>query len=270
MPIPVSKVAEMSCLEVEQLTVRFGGLVAVDDLQFSVQSNSIHSLIGPNGAGKTTVINTITGLYPASAGSIRFHGQEILGARPHRISRAGIARTFQNIEVFPEMTVLENVLVGAHCRADYGPLSGMLRTARFNTEERMIVQRAEELLNMVGLSSEVETSAADLPFAEQRLLELARALAGNPTLLMLDEPAAGLRAAEIDELNSRLVRLRDQYGLTILLVDHVMQVIMNISDHVTVLNFGRKIADGTVDAVRINPEVRRAYLGDRPNRARNT
>ena len=251
----------MNCLEIEGLTVRFGGLVAVDELQFSVRANSIHSLIGPNGAGKTTVINTVMGLYPASHGSIRFQGRDILGAPPYRISQAGIARTFQNIEVFPDMTALENVLVGAHGRVDYGSFSAMLRTPRFRADERMIVGRARELLEIVGLIGEAEVPAASLPFVKQRLLELARALAGDPKLILLDEPAAGLRAAEIEEFNQRLVALRDQYGLTILLVDHVMQVIMNISDRVTVLNFGRKIAEGTVDAVRADPEVQRAYLG---------
>ncbi len=251
----------MNCLEVERLTVRFGGLVAVDGLELAVAANSIHSLIGPNGAGKTTVINTIMGLYRAAQGSIYFNGQQILGASPHRISRAGIARTFQNIEIFPEMTVLENVMVGAHCRAHYGSFAAMLRMPRFSTGERLIVSAAERLLETVGLNSDEVAVAANLPFGKQRLLELARALAGNPKLLLLDEPAAGLRASEVDELNRRLVGLRDQYGLTILLVEHVMQVVMNVSDRVTVLNFGRKIAEGGVEAVRADPEVRRAYLG---------
>jgi branched-chain amino acid transport system ATP-binding protein len=254
----------MNCLEIEQLTVRFGGLVAVDNLQFSVGTNSIHSLIGPNGAGKTTVINTITGLYPASQGSIRFHGQEILGAPSHKTSKAGVARTFQNIEVFSEMSVLDNVLVGAHSRAQYGSVAAMLRTARFREREHAIAGRAQELLEMVGMGGEAGTIAGNLSFGKQRLVELARALAGDPKLLLLDEPAAGLRAGEIDDLNRRLVWLRDKCGMTILLVDHVMQVIMNISDRVTVLNFGRKIAEGSVDVVRNDPEVQRAYLGGRP------
>ena len=260
----------MNCLEVEQLTVRFGGLVAVDGLELSVAANSIHSLIGPNGAGKTTVINTITGLYPASQGTIQFLGQEVLGKPAHRISRAGIARTFQNIEIFPEMTALQNVLVGAHCRARYGSFAAMLRTAHFRADERIIAGEAAQLLEMVGLTGDALTIAADLPFGKQRLLELARALAGEPKLLLLDEPAAGLRAAEIEELNCRLIWLRDRRGLTILLVDHVMQVVMNISDRVTVLNFGRKIAEGSVDAVRADPEVRRAYLGSGSGHAGDT
>ena len=260
----------MNCLEVEQLTVRFGGLVAVDGLELSVAANCIHSLIGPNGAGKTTVINTIMGLYPTSHGSIRFLGQEVLGTPPHRISRAGIARTFQNIEIFPEMTVLQNVLVGAHCRTRYGSFAAMLRTARFRMEERIVGGDAERLLELVGLTGEAQAVAANLPFGKQRLLELARALAGKPKLLLLDEPAAGLRAAEIEELNRRLIGLRDRHGLSILLVDHVMQVVMNISDRVTVLNFGRKIAEGSVDAVRADPEVRRAYLGGELEHAGDT
>jgi branched-chain amino acid transport system ATP-binding protein len=259
----------MNCLEIEQLTVRFGGLLAVDDLRFAVKANSIHSLIGPNGAGKTTVINTITGLYPASQGQIRYGGEQILGMPPHRITRAGIARTFQNIEVFREMTAIDNVLVGAHCRLQSGAVAAMLRTKRFKTGERTSVADAERLLEMVGMADDGQTVAANLPFAKQRLLELARALAGRPKLLLLDEPAAGLRSAEIEELNRRLVTLRDHYRLTILLVDHVMQLIMNISDRVTVLNFGRKIAEGNVDEVRADAEVQRAYLGSGTGHARS-
>ncbi len=260
----------MNCLEVERLTVRFGGLLAVDALHLAVAANSIHSLIGPNGAGKTTVINTIMGLYPSAQGSIHFDGQQILGSSPHRISCLGITRTFQNIEIFPEMTVLENVMVGAHCRARYGSFAAMLRIPRFSVGERMIVSAAKQLLERAGLNDDEGTVAANLPFGKQRLLELARSLAGQPKLLLLDEPAAGLRAAEVDELNRGLVGLRDQYGLTILLVEHVMQVVMNVSDRVTVLNFGRKIADGSVNAVRADPEVRRAYLGGGSSAAGDT
>ena len=258
----------MNCLEVERLTVRFGGLTAVDALDLVVADGAIHSLIGPNGAGKTTVINVITGLYPVAAGSIRFHGRQILGRRPDEISRAGIARSFQNTEIFPEMTVFENVLVGAHRHADYGPVAAVLRTPRFRRQEAQAAERSRALLDAVGLGREGHVLAANLPFGKQRLLELARALASGPTLLLLDEPAAGLRAAEIDDLNHVLVRLRGQYGLTILLVDHVMQVVMNISDRITVLNFGRKIAEGTPEAVRADADVRRAYLGDLAGRAR--
>jgi len=257
----------MKSLEVQELTVRFGGLVAVDNLSFAIEEGAIHSLIGPNGAGKTTIINVISGLYPISQGSVCFRGSEILGDRPDEICRAGIARTFQNIEIFGEMTVLENVLVGAHIHAEYGLFSSMLQTPKYFVLEQEIQERAKNLLDAVGLSRDQDTLASNIPFSKQRPLELARALASGPKLLLLDEPAAGLRVAEIDELNQTLVKLRDRHGLTILLVDHVMKVVMNISDRITVLNFGQKIAEGTPSEVRNDPEVRRAYLGDRHERA---
>jgi branched-chain amino acid transport system ATP-binding protein len=258
----------MNSLEIKHVTVRFGGLVAVNELTFTVGEGSIHSLIGPNGAGKTTVINTITGLYPASQGSVRVFGSEILGRGPHEISRAGVARTFQNTEIFGEMTVLDNVLVGAHTHAQYGLAPAILRMPEYSRREREIRERAHELIDIVGLARDRNTLAANLPFAKQRSLELARALASTPRLLLLDEPAAGLRAAEIDQLNATLITLRERHRLTILLVDHVMKVVMNISDRITVLNFGQKIAEGTPETVRTDPEVRRAYLGDKTERAR--
>ncbi len=257
----------MKSLAVQGLTVRFGGLVAVDNLSFAIEEGAIHSLIGPNGAGKTTIINVISGLYPISQGSVCFRGSEILGDRPDEICRAGVARTFQNIEIFGEMTVLENVLVGAHIHAEYGLFSSILQTPKYFVLEQEIHERAKSLLDAVGLSRDQDTLASNIPFGKQRPLELARALASGPKLLLLDEPAAGLRAAEIDELNQTLVKLRDRHGLTILLVDHVMKVVMNISDQITVLNFGQKIAEGTPSEVRNDPEVRRAYLGDRHERA---
>jgi branched-chain amino acid transport system ATP-binding protein len=251
----------VSCLKIDGLSVRFGGLIAVDDLALTVRERSIHSLIGPNGAGKTTVINTIAGINRAATGSVRFFGKEILGTPSHKIARSGVARTFQNTELFPEMSVLENVLVGAHQCAHYGTFSSAVRMKTFHREEQELLRRACGLLETLELTGNRHTIAANLPFGKQRLVELARALAADPKLLLLDEPAAGLRAAEINELNRRLVWVRDHYGVTILLVDHVMQVIMNISDCVTVLNFGRKISEGAVEAVRTDPEVQRAYLG---------
>jgi branched-chain amino acid transport system ATP-binding protein len=258
----------MNSLEIDHLTVRFGGLVAVNELSFTVREGSIHSLIGPNGAGKTTVINTITGLYPTSKGSVRVFGSEILGRRPHEISHAGVARTFQNTEIFGEMTVLDNVLVGAHAHAHYGLAPAILRTPKYSKQEREIRERAHQLIDIVGLARDRSTLAANLPFGKQRSLELVRALASAPRLLLLDEPAAGLRAAEINHLNATLVTLRERHRLTILLVDHVMKVVMNISERITVLNFGQKIAEGTPEAVRTDPEVRRAYLGGKTERAR--
>jgi branched-chain amino acid transport system ATP-binding protein len=258
----------VNALELQDVTVRFGGLVAVNSLTFSVREGSIHGLIGPNGAGKSTVINVITGLHATSSGSAHIYGRDIEGLRPDEISRAGVARSFQNTQMFGEMTVLENVLVGAHRQADYGLVASMLRLPGFSRQEREMRARASELLEMVGLGADCDTIASALPFGKQRQLEIARALASGPKMLLLDEPAAGLRSTEIDYLNKTLVQLCQERGLTILLVDHVMKVVMNISDRITVLNFGQKIAEGTPEEVRADPEVRRAYLGDRTDRAR--
>ncbi|MGD9922994.1 MAG: ABC transporter ATP-binding protein [Pseudorhodoplanes sp.] len=257
----------MKAIEISNLTVRFGGLLAVDDFSFEVRKGDIHSLIGPNGAGKTTVINTITGLYPVSGGSIRVAGKEVLGSSPPAISRAGVARTFQNTEIFGEMSVFENVLVGSHCRHEYGLTAAMFRTPKYWRVERSMREKARDLLDIVGLSADSDKIASSLSFGKQRALEIARALASEPKLLLLDEPAAGLRSGEISHLNEALLNLRKQHELTILLVDHVMKVVMSISDEITVLNFGRKIAEGKPDVVRMDKEVRRAYLGDNPDRA---
>ena len=258
----------MDALQLAKITVRFGGLVAVDDLSLNVREGAIHSLIGPNGAGKSTVINSITGLYRPTAGKVLIFQEEVSGKRPDEICRLGISRTFQNTQLFSEMTVLENVLVGAHTRARYGIVQSVFHLSQYWTEERLTRQRASELLDMVGLLPDAATSAGGLPFGKQRQLEIARALASCPKVLLLDEPAAGLRAAEIDRLNQILLKLREGYGVTILLVDHVMKVVMNISDYVTVLNFGRKIAEGTPETVRADLEVKRAYLGEQVKRAR--
>jgi len=258
----------MNAIELQDVIVRFEGLIAISQLSFAVREGSIHSLIGPNGAGKSTVINTITGLYEPSSGTVSVYGRQVGGLRPDEISKAGVARTFQNTEIFGEITVLENVLVGAHRQANYGPVGAMLRLPGFSRQESDMCTRANDLLEVVGLSADRDRLASALPFGKQRQLEIARALASGPKVLLLDEPAAGLRAAEIERLNQMLARLRQEHGLTILLVDHVMKVVMNISDRITVLNFGQKIAEGTPEEVRADPEVRRAYLGDRPNRAR--
>src|SRR3954451_4235156 len=240
----------MDALQLANVSVRFGGLVAVDDLSFNVREGAIHSLIGPNGAGKSTVINSITGLYRPTTGKVLVFQEEVSGKRPDQICRVGISRTFQNTQLFSEMTVLENVLVGAHIRTRYGILQSVLHSSQYWTEERLTHERALELLDTVGLLPDAATSAGALPFGKQRQLEIARALASRPKVLLLDEPAAGLRFAEIDRLNQTLLKLREGNTLTILLVDHVMKVVMNISDYVTVLNFGHKIAEGTPEAVR--------------------
>ncbi|HXG01964.1 MAG TPA: ABC transporter ATP-binding protein [Candidatus Binatia bacterium] len=253
----------MALLSVRDLTVQFGGLRAVDGFSTDVEAGRIHSLIGPNGAGKSTVINAVTGLYPVRAGSIRLAGEELAGLPPHQIAARGVTRTFQNVELFGEMTVLDNVLVGAHLRLGYGVLGATLRAGSGWRTEGREVQRAEQILETVGLADDRRRQARDLPFAKQRRLELARALAAEPRLLLLDEPAAGMTAAEVAGLNKVLVGLRERQGLTVVLVDHVMQVVMEISDVITVLHYGRKIAEGPAHVVRSDAEVVRAYLGER-------
>jgi len=258
----------MDALQLAKVTVRFGGLVAIDDLSLNVQEGTIHSLIGPNGAGKSTVINTITGLYRPTLGKVLIFQEEISEKRPDEICRLGISRTFQNTQLFSEMTVLENVVVGAHIRARYGIGQSVFHLSQYHTEERLTRDRASELLEVFGLLPDAAKIAGALPFGKQRQLEIARALASRPKVLLLDEPAAGLRPAEIDRLNGTLLKVREENTLTILLVDHVMKVVMNISDCVTVLNFGHKIAEGTPEAVRGDSEVKRAYLGEQVKRAR--
>ncbi len=248
----------MALLSVRELTVQFGGLRAVDGFSMDVEPGRIHSLIGPNGAGKSSVINAVTGLYPARAGSIRLAGEELVGLAPHRIAARGLTRTFQNVELFGEMTVLDNVLVGAHRRLGYGVLGAALRAGSGWRTERREVQRAEQILETVGLADDRRRQARDLPFAKQRRLELARALAAEPRVLLLDEPAAGMTAAEVAGLNKILVGLKERQGLTVVLVDHVMQVVMEISDVITVLHYGRQIAEGPAHVVRSDAEVVRA------------
>ncbi len=253
----------MALLSIRQLTIRFGGLLAVDGFSADVAAGSVHSLIGPNGAGKTSVINAITGLYPAAGGSVRLDGEELLGRPPHAIAARGVTRTFQNVELFGEMSVLDNVLVGAHRRLRYGLLAATLQLGRRWRHEREERERAEQILETVGLADDQHRRAGDLPFGKQRRLELARALAARPRLVLLDEPAAGMTAGEVAGLSKILAGLKEREGLTILLVDHVMQVVMEISDTITVLHHGRKIAEGSAEQVRSDPDVVRAYLGER-------
>lgn len=247
-------------LEVNHLTMRFGGLVAVNEVDLTVEQGQIAGLIGPNGAGKTTLFNLLTGLLTPSAGTVSFLGQPLKGKVPHEITKMGMARTFQNIRLFREMTVVENVIVGMHCRTRTGVWGGVLGAASARTEEARSMTRARELLALAGLAGMENTRASALSYGQQRSLEIARALATDPKLLCLDEPAAGMNETESGALINLIRRIRD-VGITVLIIEHDMHVVMNLCDRVTVLNFGRKIAVGSPTEIQSNEDVIVAYLG---------
>jgi len=252
---------DQALLRVHNVGVRFGGIVALDDVSFDVARNCIVGLIGPNGAGKTTLFNCVSRLYRCDCGDIVFDGKSLLCVPRHRIAALGIGRTFQNLALFGTMTVLENVMIGHHCRIRSGFLSNALRLPRVGRDESAATDKARALVEFLGLKAVAGARVSDLPVGTQKRVELARALASDPTLLLLDEPASGLNHEEVGVLGAVIRDIRDRLGVTILLVEHHMNLVMSISDRVVALDFGRKIAEGTPDEVRAHPEVIQAYLG---------
>lgn len=249
-------------LETVGVTKQFGGLTAVNDVSFAIPRKSIVSIIGPNGAGKTTFFNILTGLYKPTTGKITFDGANITGGRPDKIMALGVARTFQNIRMFGTMSALENVMVGQHARMKAGLFGSILRTPRVRREERQVREKAAEMLEYVGLAKRYHDQLAiNLSYGDQRRVEIARALASDPKLLLLDEPTAGMNPQESDNLTRFMQTLRDERGLSILLIEHDMKVVMGVSENITVLDHGEKIAEGGPEEVRNNPHVVEAYLG---------
>lgn len=251
----------MALLQTTNVVKRFGGLVAVNKMTFSVDQGRIVSIIGPNGAGKTTFFNSLTGIYKPEEGQILFKDHSLIGLRPDQVAATGIARTFQNIRLFGSMTVIENILVGMHIQLKQSAFDTLIRSKKFNEEEREAEQRAKDLMEYVGLKNVGNELARNLPYGGQRRIEIARALAANPTLLLLDEPTAGMNPNESEDAIKLFRRIRDEKGITILMIEHDMRVVMNISEHISVMDYGEKIAEGTPQEIRSNQRVIEAYLG---------
>ena len=252
----------MAMLEVTSLGISFGGLRAVDELSMKIEEGGLVGLIGPNGAGKTTVFNMLTGVYRPTDGGIRLDGQNLIGKKPHDICKMGVARTFQNIRLFSKLTVLDNVKTGLHNEITYSLVESLFHVGSYRKKERAMNERAMELLGVFGLESVADYQAANLPYGKQRKLEIARALATNPKLLLLDEPAAGMNPNETAELMETIEVVRKRFGVTVLLIEHDMKLVSVICEYLYVLNFGRLLAEGTPGEVLKNPEVVTAYLGE--------
>ena len=251
----------MAILELKDVTKKFGGLTAVDGVNLKVEENQICALIGPNGAGKTTVFTMITGAYQVTSGDVIFNGKSICGKKPHQIVENGIARTFQNIRLFKSATVLENVMTGFHCKTKTGMFNVIFNYRKCMQEEAECREKALEILRFLGLEDVKDLEARNIPYGHQRLLEIGRALATSPKLLLLDEPAAGMNSQEKKELVNTIRKIRDTYHLAVLLVEHDMELVMGISENITVINFGRPIACGTAEEIQNNNDVIEAYLG---------
>ena len=252
----------MAMLDVKNLSISFGGLKAVDDFSITIEKGQLYGLIGPNGAGKTTIFNLLTGVYKPDGGRILLDGKDITGHKAIQINQAGIARTFQNIRLFKELSVLDNVKVGLHNHHKYSTLSGILRLPSYYKVEKEMDERAMELLKVFDLDKEFDYKASNLPYGKQRKLEIARALATEPKLLLLDEPAAGMNPNETAELMKTIRFVRDHFDMTVLLIEHDMKLVSGICERLTVLNFGHMLAEGPTSEVLSNPEVITAYLGE--------
>jgi len=250
----------MSQLVVTGLTKQFGGVKAVQEVTFSIAEGTVHSVIGPNGAGKTTLLNLITGIYSPTAGDVSFEGCSVAGAQPHELAQLGMSRTFQNLQICMNMSAIENVMVGAHLRLSQGLWSSMLHLPALRRADRKCREEAAELMNFVGVGSYRDAHASQMPYGALKRLEIARALAAKPKMILLDEPAAGLNDTETQEVEALIRNVADS-GVTVVLVEHDMKLVMNLSDHILVLDYGKKLAEGTAEQVRANPEVIAAYLG---------
>lgn len=252
----------MAFFQIERLTKRFGGLTAIDDFNLEMEEGELIGLIGPNGAGKTTVFNVVNGIYKPTSGRVLFKGNDITGFGPHKVAQMGVGRTFQNIRLFSNLTVFENVRIACHLMAGYNVAHALLRTGRQRREDAEVSRRVHELLELVGLEDRWNEKAKNLPYGHQRKLEIARALALKPNLILLDEPAAGMNPQESVDLIEFIRRIRGQFSLTIFLIEHHMDVVMEICERIYVMNFGRTIAVGTPEEVQNNPDVIEAYLGE--------